>query len=110
MSANNTLRRLNWKHFIELKRRWRISLAALVRRARDLGCLSDASYRRANINLRGRLSHLEADTEPPAELPRNVPAALEAIADEWPLAKVAAELRLGTSNLHALLSPYGVSE
>jgi hypothetical protein len=37
-------RRLNWPHFYELKRRWKVSVAALVRRAYDLECISEASY------------------------------------------------------------------
>ena len=99
-------RRLSWNHFVELKRRWRVSLAALIRRARDLGCLSDASYRRANILLRGRLRHLEIDTEPNPELPRSLPLALQTIEDEWPLQQIADELRLGAANLLQLLAPY----
>ena len=99
-------RRLSWNHFVELKRRWRVSLAALIRRARDLGCLSDASYRRANILLRGRLRHLEIDTEPNPELPRSLPLALQTIEDDWPLQQIADELRLGAANLLQLLAPY----
>lgn len=43
--------RLDWNHFLELKQRWKVSLAALLHRARELGKLSDASYRRAFIQL-----------------------------------------------------------
>jgi Zn-dependent peptidase ImmA (M78 family)/transcriptional regulator with XRE-family HTH domain len=43
--------RLNWRRYLELKARWGVSLAALVRRARDLGVTSEASYRRAMIAL-----------------------------------------------------------
>lgn len=102
-------RRLNWDHFVELKRRWRVSLAALVRRARDLGRLSDASYRRANIQLRGRLRELELNTEPPPLEPTTLPLALGEIRDDWPLSRIAEELKIGLPNLKALLAPYRMS-
>ncbi|MBI4421901.1 MAG: ImmA/IrrE family metallo-endopeptidase [Gemmatimonadetes bacterium] len=39
--------RLDWTHLFELKRRWRTSVAAMVRRAFDLRLLDPATYRRA---------------------------------------------------------------
>lgn len=44
-------RRIDWGKFQELKREWGVSLRALVYRARHLGLLSEASYRRANQQL-----------------------------------------------------------
>lgn len=44
-------RRIDWRTFHELKRYWGVSLRALVYRARALGKLSEASYRRANQQL-----------------------------------------------------------
>ncbi|WGY01804.1 XRE family transcriptional regulator [Nocardioides sp. QY071] len=44
-------RRIDWARFHELKRSWGVSLKALVYRARHLGVLSEASYRRANQQL-----------------------------------------------------------
>ena len=44
-------RRIDWAKFQELKREWGVSLRALVYRARYLGVLSEASYRRANQQL-----------------------------------------------------------
>jgi len=44
-------RRLDWGRLIELKLRWRVSLAALLRRARDLGALSEFTYRRAMVQM-----------------------------------------------------------
>lgn len=40
-------RRLSWPHIFELKRRWRVSLAAIVRRAYDLGLIDASAYRQA---------------------------------------------------------------
>lgn len=44
--------RLNWEHLIELKERWGMSLAAILRRAFDLSQISRATYTRGNIFLR----------------------------------------------------------
>jgi Zn-dependent peptidase ImmA (M78 family) len=37
----------SWEHVFDLKRRWRVSAAAIVRRAYDLGLLDAVAYRRA---------------------------------------------------------------
>lgn len=42
-------RGLDWRWFADLKRRWGISMKALVRYSRDLGLLSEASYKRAMV-------------------------------------------------------------
>lgn len=47
-------RRLDWDHLYELKRRWGISVQALVRRAYDLGVFSEPTYRRAFMQLSSR--------------------------------------------------------
>jgi len=40
-------RPFSWEKVFELKRRWRVSIAAVVRRSRDLGLIDDATYRRS---------------------------------------------------------------
>jgi Zn-dependent peptidase ImmA (M78 family)/transcriptional regulator with XRE-family HTH domain len=40
-------RTFRWQHVFELKQRWQVSAAAIVRRARDLDLLDDLAYRRA---------------------------------------------------------------
>lgn len=40
-------RRFEWRHVFELKQRWQVSAAAIVRRARDLHLLDELAYRRA---------------------------------------------------------------
>jgi Zn-dependent peptidase ImmA (M78 family)/DNA-binding XRE family transcriptional regulator len=46
--------RLDYMRFYRLKQRWRVSMQALIRRARDLGNLSDSTYRRAMMQLSQR--------------------------------------------------------
>jgi Zn-dependent peptidase ImmA (M78 family)/transcriptional regulator with XRE-family HTH domain len=40
-------KRISWPHIFDLKRRWRVSLAAIIRRAYDLGLVEAAAYRHA---------------------------------------------------------------
>jgi Zn-dependent peptidase ImmA (M78 family) len=50
----NSLRNLNISHLGELKRYWLTSMASLIRRARDLGCITDTKYKNYNIELSRR--------------------------------------------------------
>lgn len=43
--------RMSWPAYFDLKLRWRVSLQALLYRARTLGVLSPDSYQRAQVNL-----------------------------------------------------------
>lgn len=74
--------RLVWDHFRALKRRWKVSLAALVRRARDLGTISDHTYKRAYIQINQFGWRKDEPDEPPVEWPMLFPQALELLADE----------------------------
>ena len=49
--AEDLPRRLDWAAFHAAKRRWGVSLKALVYRAHSLKLISESSYRRANIQL-----------------------------------------------------------
>jgi Zn-dependent peptidase ImmA (M78 family)/DNA-binding XRE family transcriptional regulator len=61
---------LTMDKLVALKKRWRVSMAALARRARDLGQMTDAQYRSFNI----RMSASGMKTREPVELPANRPA------------------------------------
>lgn len=41
--------RFAWEKYFNLKERWKVSLAALVRRARDLSVISEPTYKRAMV-------------------------------------------------------------
>lgn len=73
---------LNWDHFYELKRRWKVSVAALIRRAYDLDCITAASYERACIHLNKTGEKLKEKHEPPMEKPALLEHALLALAEE----------------------------
>ena len=75
--------RLLWPVFRELKRRWGVSVSALLRRARDLGRLTEATYRRAMMTLaklgqRTNESAFPLDGVEPAVLLRMAVEVLEA--------------------------------
>lgn len=52
---------LDWVRYLSLKRRWGLSMAALVRRAKDLGVIDDATYTRA---MKQRSAHGWKKVEP----------------------------------------------
>lgn len=45
-------RYINWNYLFELKKRWKVSFAAIIRRAYDLGLIDAIKYRSAYIYLR----------------------------------------------------------
>jgi Zn-dependent peptidase ImmA (M78 family) len=72
---------LNIDHFYELKRRWRVSVQALVRRAYDLGVFSEATYRRAFVRL-GQLGERKSERlEPAPEQPTLLGQAIGLLSD-----------------------------
>lgn len=96
-------RRLNWEHIWELKRRWKTSAAAIVRRAYDLGLFSESTYRRAFVQLSQMGFRSGEPHEPPAERPVAVGKALEVIASRWPLERIAEELAVNAVDLRNLV-------
>lgn len=70
-------RRLVWPHFLELKRRWSVSLAAMLHRAHDLCLLSDATYRRASVQLAQKGWRFSEPDEPGLEIPELLANALQ---------------------------------
>ncbi len=85
--------RLNMEHFFELKKRWRVSVAAMLRRARDLGRLSEASYRRGCIYLNQKDYRIAEPYEPEREWPSLINKALDIVMTEQSIEHIA--LRAG---------------
>lgn len=97
-------KRLNWDHIWELKRRWKVSAAAIVRRSYDLGIFSEATYRRAFVHLNQSGERTSEPHEPSKEAPVAVMKALEVIAHKWPLHRIAEEMGVSAVDLHDLVS------
>lgn len=76
-------RTINWRALFQLKLRWKMSVRALVRRGYDLGLLSPAQYRTANIHLvktgQARIETYDTDGSLPIELPELLPSAIAAL-------------------------------
>lgn len=98
---------LDWPAFEKLKIRWGVSLSALVRRAHDTGKLSDASYRRACVQLNQRFNasgvRKAEPNEPPVEEPTVVADALKALHADGETERLARELDLSPTALSLLL-------
>jgi Zn-dependent peptidase ImmA (M78 family)/DNA-binding XRE family transcriptional regulator len=77
--------RINWTALLSLKRRWKLSLGALVRRGYDLKILSPVQYRTANIHLaktgQKKLEKLDQDEAFPVEEPELLRVAIGAVND-----------------------------
>ncbi len=90
---------LNWDHFYEMKRRWKVSVAALVKRAYDLDCITEASYRRAFMQLSQRGEKQSEKHEPSHEEPSLLERSLELLSD-LPTQSVISALCWGEKNFH----------
>jgi Zn-dependent peptidase ImmA (M78 family)/DNA-binding XRE family transcriptional regulator len=97
-------RRLSWPHLLQLKRRWKVSLAAMVRRAYDLGIYSEATYRRGYVQLNKKGWRDKEPDEPPMERPRVLREAVRLLEEAgYPRAKIAEEIHLHAPDLDRLL-------
>jgi len=74
---------IRWRALFELKLRWKMSVRALLRRGYDLGLISPAQYRTANIHLvktgQAKVETYDADGTLEVEQPELLPAALTAL-------------------------------
>jgi Zn-dependent peptidase ImmA (M78 family)/DNA-binding XRE family transcriptional regulator len=77
-------RRLDWRGIFRLKKRWGVSVQAIIRRAYDLRLIDAVQYRNANIHIsRNGWRHGEPpETEPPVEPTEILPTAFEIISKE----------------------------
>ncbi|MDQ7814192.1 MAG: XRE family transcriptional regulator [Patescibacteria group bacterium] len=97
-------RRLVWEHIWELKRRWKTSAAAIIRRTYDLGLISDATYKRAFVQLSRSGNRPRERDEPARELPVAIAKALAVVEPKWPLHRIADELGLNAVDLRRLIA------
>lgn len=96
-------RHLNWPHLYELKRRWKVSVAALVRRAYDLECISEASYRRAYVQLNQTGERTAERDEPAPERPTLLTQAMDELADELAADELAETMGLPIADFRAIV-------
>lgn len=97
-------RRFVLEHFYELKERWKVSVAALVRRAFDLNILSEASYRRAYIHLNQIGERMNESREPEKEFPVILKQAFELVSSKFTLQEILESQGLSIIDLEKILN------
>lgn len=102
-------RTLDWDHLYELKKRWRMSVAAIVKRAYDLDCISERTYRRAFIHLNETNQRKNEPYEPPEEKPSLMEESLRLIHQDFTLAQISETLCIRNSELEELLHALGAN-
>jgi Zn-dependent peptidase ImmA (M78 family)/transcriptional regulator with XRE-family HTH domain len=103
--------RLNWPHLFELKRRWGVSLAALLRRGYDLEIYSDSTYRRANTYLSMKGWRSGEPAEPAQEAPELIRDSISALFHAGVTAvEIANALGVSTSILNELVTTTDANE
>ena len=97
-------RQWNYHAFHQLKFRWKMSIQALLYRAKDLGCISQSTYQRAMIQLTRNNMRKDEGTEWEMEKPVLVTQALELLRDQVTLSDLADEMSLYPNELRDMLS------
>ncbi len=96
-------RRLDWPAFYRAKRRWGVSLKALVYRAHELKLLNDSAYRRANIELVARGNPEPGPLGPP-ESPSLLGTAMALLSESgMTMADIAEHACLPLPQVHAVI-------
>jgi hypothetical protein len=87
---------LNWPAMYQMKKRWKVAVRAIVRRALDLQLIAPSQYRSANIHLvkSGQAKHERFDDVLPMEEPELMNSALGALEKAKPqgIRRIAGEL------------------
>lgn len=108
-------RALNWNAIFDLKLRWKVSAAAIVRRAYDLDIISADQYRTGYIHLSktGQKRSERYDNLIPLEEPELLPSAIQALEEAFPgsVRRIAAESGLEEAmfeNVSGLKLPHAI--
>lgn len=97
-------RRWSFHAFKQLKFRWRMSIAALLFRAKDLGCISTSTYQRAMIQLSRNNMRKDEGPEWDMEKPVLVTQAIELLSGQVTIDELADELSVYPNELRKMLS------
>lgn len=97
-------RRWSFQAFKQMKVRWRMSIQALLYRAKNLGCISQSTHQRAMIQLSKAGMRKNEGKEWDMEKPVLVTQALELLSDRVTLDELADEMSLYPNELRDMLS------
>jgi Zn-dependent peptidase ImmA (M78 family)/transcriptional regulator with XRE-family HTH domain len=96
-------RRWSFQAFMQMKSRWRMSIQALLYRAKDLGCISQSTHQRAMIQLTKAGMRKNEGKEWEMEKQVLVTQALELLSDRVTLSDLADEMSLYPNELRDML-------
>jgi Zn-dependent peptidase ImmA (M78 family) len=96
--------KIEWRQIFEMKKRWGVSIQAIVRRAYDLGIFTPIQYRNANVYISRKQWKKNEPCEPKNEYPEIIPAAINYLFAEEGLriADIADQLNLHPGILFSL--------
>jgi Zn-dependent peptidase ImmA (M78 family)/DNA-binding XRE family transcriptional regulator len=97
-------RRWSFQAFKQMKFRWRVSIQALLYRAKDLGCIAQSTYQRAMMQISDAGMRKNEGKEWEMEKPVLVTQALELLSDRVTLTELADEMSLYPKELRDMLS------
>lgn len=97
-------RRWSLQAFQQLKFRWKMSIQALLYRAKDLGCISPSTYQRAMIQISRLNMRKNEGPEWDMEKPVLITQALELLSDQVSLNSLADDLSVFPRELRDMLS------
>lgn len=102
---------LKWDQLFELKTRWKISVAAIVKRAFDLGVFTEYTYKRAFMFLNQK-GYREQEPHEPAEIerPTMVQNALNLIIEDESLSEILSVIGLNERDFSSLVGISTMSE
>lgn len=97
--------RVNWDVLFDLKKRWKVSVQAILRRALDLSLISGSTYKRAMIHLSQNGLKMNEPFEPPHESPQLLQKIMSYVKEEcnYSNEEIANHLGLNASKLNELL-------
>ncbi|WP_347865290.1 XRE family transcriptional regulator [Bilophila wadsworthia] len=95
--------RWSYQAFLDVKSKWFLSMQAAMYRAREIGCLSDRSYRNGIFDLRGRGIHKKEPKEFSAPIPSMLVDALQLIIGEITLEELAEDIGVTAQMLEEIL-------
>jgi Zn-dependent peptidase ImmA (M78 family)/transcriptional regulator with XRE-family HTH domain len=99
-------RRWSFEAFRQLKSRWKMSIAALLYRAKDLGCISISTFKRAMVQLSIEGKRKDEGEEWPKEKPILISQALDLLYDRVTLDELASEMSIYPGELKDILTQY----
>ncbi|MBZ0158488.1 MAG: ImmA/IrrE family metallo-endopeptidase [Alphaproteobacteria bacterium] len=100
--------RVSWSDFLQIKKRWGVSVQAIIRRAYDLGLINAVQYRNANVYISRNNKRRDEgpETEPKQEPMEIIPVAFEQLGNTYGITAANVATKLGLKCL--ILERFGI--